>query len=268
MIICNQLNKDGLGNHLFRIAATLAHARQMPCIAAFNEWKYADYFQEKLNHSVTMDEVSHALYKTITENQKVPFSPLPPEKNLILDGYWQSNKYFLGNVSYVLHHLTPKQELLKEVRNAAGSLLNLTNLTAVHVRRKEYRLLTHIFHQLNPKNYYEAAMDRIEDLTNTPRGKGNFLFFSDNIDYCKATYGMRYNYATDNSDIIDLFMMAMCRHHIIANSSYSWWGAYLKQLFQTPEELSTSITIAPATWFNPESGFLSEDIYCKDWIRI
>lgn len=266
MIIFNKLGKnDRLGNQLFQIAATLAHAKRMNTHAVFNPWKYQNYFEKRLMDFEMPENIDTILCAkpTLTENQKLPFAKLPMVDNLVLEGHFQSEKYFADHADYVLSHFFPKQGLYAAVKNAASSLIEIEDITAVHVRRTDYLNLGFVFNLLT-KNYYDRAIDCMQEKVAHPK----FIFFSDDIDWCKRTFGMKHHYSTDNSDIVDLFTMALCKHHIISNSSYSWWGAYLKRMFLNEDGLKDSITIAPKVWFNPESKLHDEDICCTDWIRI
>lgn len=109
-----------------------------------------------------------------------------------------------------------------QIREAFGQGIKTTKepFVAVHVRRGDY--VKHpMFYQLWASTYYDRAMAQF------PAGT-RFLFFSDDIEFCKTKwYGENFSYSTGRSEIEDLNLMASCHHQIIANSSFSWWAAWL-----------------------------------------
>ncbi len=268
MIVFNQLGNLGrLGNQLFQIAATLAHAKEMNVDAVFPQWKYKNYFMNKVD-DILNTEYDYRFRGILHDLHAEPgfhYSPIPLNKNLVLHGFFQSEKYFIGHKDYVLSHFMPTPEFYSTIRDAGGSTLNLTNLCSIHVRRGDY--LTNEDHQNQalPMEYYRAALMRVMQHCGD---KANFLILSDDIPWCKKAFGTGFIYSEGNSEIIDLFLMSMCRHHIMANSSMSWWGTYLSQLFGNQEQRSTSITIAPTPWFGPAFKGSTDDLYVPGWVKM
>lgn len=255
---------DGLGNQLFQVAATLAHSFRMNTEAGFPAWPYRDYFYKKINNHVS-DPISFA--KTWTEDQRLPATLPITANHMELYGFFQSEKYFADQWNEIQVYLQPTSSLNNQVNELSRGIFDIINITAVHVRRQDYLRLPEIFNQL-PRSYYEQSMLIVEHRMQIKPGHGKFIFFSDDIPWCRETFGAKHLYSTGKTDIQDLFTMAMCRHHIIANSSFSWWGAYLKRFYQDSDEMKSSITIAPKVWFNPCSGLIDSDICCESWIKI
>jgi len=126
---------------------------------------------------------------------------------------------------------------------------NVSNYTSLHVRRTDY-VQKAGFHPPCSMEYYEKALSIIE---------GNVLVFSDDLDWCKETFlGDRFTFISGNRDYQDLFLMSMCKNNIIANSSFSWWGAWLNT------NLNKKV-IAPKKWFGPHLKESSDDIYPNTW---
>ena len=102
--------------------------------------------------------------------------------------------------------------------------------------------------------YYKSAMGHF-------RGY-KFVIFSDDIPWCKENFiGDNFTFIDGEEDYIDLYLMSVCEHNIIANSSFSWWGAYL----------NTNITkkvIAPKEWFGKVKCISSSNIISTEWISI
>jgi len=108
-------------------------------------------------------------------------------------------------------------------------------------------------------DYYRNAISYMKN-----KGVNIFYIFSDDIEWCKGhfSYIDEIIYVEGNINIKDLALMSICKNNIIANSSFSWWGAWLNKN-------DDKIVIAPSTWFGPsKKGFITEDLYCEDWIKM
>lgn len=261
MIIFDQLGNLGrLGNQFFQVAATISHAKKVGDKPIFNKWKYNQYLQNPIDDGLKTigTQLVGGVYHELINHSQCHYIPLPDEKDLKLLGFFQSSKYF--DKDLVKHHFTPSNKLMEEVRKAGNHIIHETNLTAVHVRRGDYLQFSKQ-HPPLPIQYYNNAMEYI--LKKHPGVK--FLFFSDDITWCKKTFGKQYYYSEGNKDIVDMYLMAQCRHHIIANSSMSWWGAWLRRLFA---DIADQVVIAPEHWFGADSQHDTKDIYCENWIKI
>lgn len=172
------------------------------------------------------------------------------------EGYWQSFKYIndfqnleLINLSHLLDDKIP--DIFK-------SRVNENNVS-IHIRRGDY--LTSRNHDILEMNYYEEAVKIISSNTFNP----NYFIFSDDIEWAKFNFKINSSNVTFvnsfgiNSDIVDLSVMKSCTHHIIANSTYSWWGAWLSW------RKSKGIVIAPNKW---PTGDFSSDICPAEWRRL
>ena len=102
--------------------------------------------------------------------------------------------------------------------------------------------------------YYNKALDSFpKDIP--------VLVFSDDIEYCKENLvGDRFTFVNKNKDFCDLMLMSLCKHHIIANSSFSWWGAWLSD--------SKGLKIAPSEWFGPNGPKDTLDLLPVEWVRM
>ena len=149
--------------------------------------------------------------------------------NSNFDGFFQSEKYF-PNREFILNLFEPSDEIKSYLKNKYG---DVSDYTSLHVRRTDY-VTKASFHPPCGMDYYEKALGMIE---------GNVLIFSDDLDWCKETFlGDRFTFVSGNRDYQDLFLMSMCKNNIIANSSFSWWGAWLNT---NPNKK----VIAPKKWF-------------------
>lgn len=261
MIVFNRLGSLGqLGNQMFQVAVTVSHAKKMGTKAQFSPWEYKKYFLNPIDDQLdmTFDEKFNGVDHETHFVGDFHYVPLPAKKNLVLYGFFQSEKYF--DIEQIKFHFKPKNEFLQVVRKAGSDFLHLQNLVAIHVRRGDY-LEKPEFHPILPYSYYQEGLQLLRE----KYGKLNVVIFSDDMDWCKKhLWDENVHFAEGNSNMVDLYLMAHCRHSIIANSSFSWWGAWLKRLFQ--DEGSTQGTvIAPSPWFGPACNYDTKDLYCDGW---
>jgi hypothetical protein len=143
----------------------------------------------------------------------------------------------------------------QKIHDKYGDLLSL-DTCSIHVRRGDYLALQN-HHPIQSIEYYQNAIDIIGN-------DKHFLIFSDDIKWCEENFGGLTNktYITGNQDYEDLYLMSMCRNNIIANSTFSWWGAWLNKN-------EDKKVIAPKQWFGVSNSHLdTSDLYCKKWITI
>ncbi len=182
-------------------------------------------------------------------------------ENVYLDGHWQSEKYFSDIESVIRYEFSFRSdpsELNRRILNGIASCESVS----IHIRRGDYVTLTeaNAFHGLCPAAYYQSAVDKISRRVDNPV----FFVFSDDIAWAREnlslgfeTHFMDHNGPERGDE--DLRLMSACRHHIIANSSFSWWGAWLST---HPEK----IVCAPKKWFNRDIE--TPDNLPASWIRL
>ena len=182
------------------------------------------------------------------------------KNNTYISGYWQSEKYFAEYREDLLKLLTPKKSRNKSIIQLYNEI-DHCNSVALHVRRGDY---VGIGCQLN-MGYYDQAISMMK--LKYADEKLILYVFSDDIDFCKKYFSekqclaktgiqVRYlQYESENYTLDDLFLMSHCKHMIMANSSYSWWAAWLNQ-----NRKKTVIC--------PEFAMWKDDFYPEDWIKI
>lgn len=178
-----------------------------------------------------------------------------------LDGYWQCEKYFLHNSDIIrrdFNIILPQSEINK--RWAAKIVCSSS--VCLHVRRGDYVTNTkaNAMHGLCGLEYYHKAIAYILKIVHNPV----FFVFSDDMMWTKDNLSIpgEVYYIDHNSpaqDYEDLRLMTLCKHFIIANSSFSWWGAWLGNF-------EDKVIIAPKKWFNQPN--VMDDIVPDSWIKI
>lgn len=169
-------------------------------------------------------------------------------------GYFQSEKYFKHCADVVRKEYTFKKEVLKRVEEYLKPFKG-KKLVSVHVRRGDY-LANPTFHPQPPNEYYYNAMDMLDD------GNTVFICVSNDKLWCEENL-KRDNMVYQFNDLIfDMCLISKCHDHIIANSTFSWWGSWLSN---NPSKK----IIAPDIWFGPAAnGLDTKDLYCDSFIRM
>jgi hypothetical protein len=190
---------------------------------------------------------------------------LSVKDNVCLIGAFQSEYYFEEQKSYVKSIFSFKNKIL-DISNDLVNKLSNENSVAIHVRRGDYitsPLYSKTIGAL-PYNYYENAIKLIVEKIESPV----FYIFSDDLIWCKENFKSDkhvFNFVDDEHAgkfaANYLQIMTYCKHFIISNSTYSWWGAWLSK------NEDDKIVIAPKRWFRDES-LVSKDIVPQNWIRL
>lgn len=170
-----------------------------------------------------------------------------------LYGYWQSERYF-NDIRHILLSEFQFSGIKDERNEILISTLHSTTSVSIHIRRGDY---LNGF-PLMSKDYYVEAMDYFTKKYN----QVYFVVFSNDMQWAKENVifenGMYVEWNTGKESYIDMYLMTQCKHNIIANSSFSWWGAWLNQNMKKE-------VIAPSKWFFHRA---TPDVYCKGWIII
>lgn len=197
MITYRQLGRNGrLGNQLWQIASTIGVAHSRNETVGFPFWRYNAYFS-----------VPERLFPDLS---------LVDGEDLGFD-FLQDLGYLSEVEDLVRQYFRPRPEIWAALAHRYRALLRLPHRTAVHVRRGDYLLHRDLFPPL-PIDYYEEAMS----LTQPP-----YVVFSDDIAWCRTHFPPDCLFVEHNRDWEDLLLMMTCDEHITANSTFSWWGAWL-----------------------------------------
>jgi hypothetical protein len=178
-----------------------------------------------------------------------------------LHGYWQSEKYFSEVATKIRKEFVFCKPLENQSLNLAR-LISKVNSVSLHVRRGDYanNPLTTSVHGLCSLDYYIAAIKYITERVQEP----HFFIFSDDIVWVKNNLKMVFpseyvDCNQENQSYIDMQLMSMCKHNIVANSSFSWWGAWLNLNLG-------KIVITPKKWFVNELN--TQDLIPLDWVQL
>ena len=172
-------------------------------------------------------------------------------ENLLLEGYFQSEKYFLNNKDYIINLFKPTESIKQIILER---LPNVQNSISIHIRRGDY-LTNPNYHPQQSIEYYTSAINLLGI-------DKNYLIFSDDLNGVKSMFDFLPNkqFVSLGKDYLELYSISMCEHNIICNSTFGWWGAYLN-------ENKDKKIIGPNNWFGPSAGLNSSDILPDNWIK-
>lgn len=275
MITCKLLG--GLGNQLFIIFA---------CIS-YSILQKQEYFFEDINQTIGMTR-RNTYWKTIF-NKLLPhlikkeyfpkwdlvikennyFMNATQDKNILLYDYFQSDKYFKDNYSTILELLdieNQKKTLLNENKFYSHQMID--KCVSIHFRIGDYNNIQ-AYHNILSFEYYKNAIEYI--LTNINYNP-IFLYFCEEKDLNQVNEIIlslkkefpKCIFQKINHTLLDweqLLFMSCCKHNIIANSTFSWWGAYFNS---NPEK----IVCFPSTWFGPKNTYCIDDLFPDKWVKI
>jgi hypothetical protein len=267
--------KGGLGNQMFQYACGRALALRnndaLRLVRSEYDGDTARQFSlTEFNIVANLDDNTRVSFITrwkerlkqkISGDFQVAFNPkiLTLSGNIYLDGYFQSERYFKDQEYLIREDLTPKTPLTADLTGLAADIDNDQQAVSLHVRRGDY-LNNKDFGNIASKKYYELAVTHIK--AHVPEAK--FYVFSDDITWCQSELALNsqaiFVSRPELRDFEELNLMSRCKHHIIANSSFSWWGAWLGN---NPSK----IVIAPKRWSNQHEEWY-RDIIPSTWTRI
>jgi hypothetical protein len=203
---------------------------------------------------------------------KFSYDPIPAptseDRHLILDGYFQTEKYFehcKDEIQELFHIPDDIKAGVKAKLEKIKNHFNRDKAVCIHVRRGEYLQLPNI-HPVQTKEFFTEAMNQFDysDVV--------YIVISDDIDWCvdninyykTAFCNTGYSYDTepvteDLGELFDMHLASQCEGNIISNSSFGWWGAWLNA--------SDNKVIAPSKWFGPDGPQDHKDVYAREWIK-
>ncbi|WP_428026149.1 alpha-1,2-fucosyltransferase [Arcobacter sp.] len=262
--------QGGLGNQLFQVALGITLSKTLQkkltlSLDSFKDDKLRNFVLDKYKieyNIISQDEINKLIpYITINEKKfnyhKLPF--LDNSQVYYINGYWQSEKYFLNNKDLLKNLFKPKEKLQPKALFYKKLILN-SNSISIHVRRGDYissPVAKRILGNCSLKYYKNSFLYLKKDLKEL-----KFFIFSDDILWCKKNFKFIKNkvFIEKTLDYEELFLMSQCKHNIIANSTFSWWAAWLN-------ENKNKIIIAPNKWFNDKS-MNDKDLIPKEWKKM
>lgn len=282
-ITCNL--KGGLGNQLFQIFAVLSYSFQYKHSFKFQDVKML--INGKNKRTTYWDTLFREVRKLLLSNHLPPFImiketvfhyiPISPYifqsyENICLDGYYQSYKYFEKYYPTIIKilQIEKKRELIK---NKYNDPLSLNQCISIHFRLGDYKNVQHV-HPIMTIDYYEKALEHIFTRSKHSYPLDKVIYFCemediDNVNESIQLLNNKFPEITfqlcpeDLEDWEQMLLMSCCAHNIIANSTFSWWGAY----FNTNPNQNKTVCY-PAKWFAEGTKMNTNDLCPPDWVKI
>jgi hypothetical protein len=269
MLLFKNFNHEGIrtGNHLFQYASILGLAYRYGHEIKLPKYPYANYFKwfpEILNEK---ENITHTIdFPNINIVEDSSFYDILSDKNATININWlwgQSHKNWEDNEQKVKDALSFSPEKILEIMDGWEKIL-LAKPIAMSVRRGDY-VGHNMFYQLS-KKYYLNCIKKLRDIL----GNNPIIVFSDDINWCKKEFKDVENiYFSTNKTFVgknhfddpyqQLILMSLCSHHIISNSTFSWWGAYLGKDKE-------QIVIRPSRHLTNEKDFNINLYYPQNWL--
>ena len=266
----------GLGNQLFQIFTLISYAISNKRIFYFEnktisfgtrKTYYCDNFLFKLkSFKKNYNEQIFVYKEPFHHYNDIPIMDAIME-NIKLHGYFQSYKYFDCNISKIIK-MIDFEGTQKKIKYKLDNQ-ELDNYVSLHFRVGDYVNLQQ-YHPLMSVEYYRKALEQLKFDTNNE--EWNILYFceendisyvEDKIDHLKRSFPkMRFSKIDSKFDDWEqMVCMTLCKHNIIANSTFSWWGAYLNSW-------SDKIVCYPGLWFGPSANHNTEDLCPDNWVEV
>ena len=179
--------------------------------------------------------------------------------DVFLIGFWMSWRYFKVFDKEIRQDFTIRPELVRHLIDIEKEIIK-NNSVSIHIRRTDFTTQKNSsLHGVIPIEFYNKAIDEISNKMPSP----HFYVFSDDVTWAKENLHSSFPITFVSGDVTstaveDFYLMTVCKHNIIANSTFSWWAAYLNSN-------SGKMIIAPEKWYNT-SPFNYKDVYPLSWL--
>ena len=273
----------GLGNQMFQFATGYAVAKKnnvklsldlkyinkrqlfngFELDKVFNIYSKVSFLNKQLSFkSINFKEIlsifDNSYYNYTEPHYHYSNNILNLPKHSFLDGYWQSELYFKDYAHDIRAIFTFSNNLDKE-NNSIIDDINNNNSISIHIRKGDFLLKRNNNHNTNLKEYYSTAINESSNFLKNAK----YFIFTDDPTWVSENFILNhYHTIVDinhgKKSFLDMYLMSLCKTNIIANSSFSWWGAWLNNA-------KDKVIYAPKNWFNDKS-ICTDDLFPKSWI--
>ena len=253
LISCNLMG--GLGNQIFQAAHALAQGMKYNREVVFVPQSWTPMQGRQASNYVNNIFRNLKFVDTIEGFEKVVEGPweyidiFPKDHNTVFDGYFQSSKNFLGFDEEIKKIFSPTKEFVNEMYEKYPELKQ-ENTLSIHVRRGDCFMNPDI-HPIANEKYVERALNEIGEYTHV-------FIFSDDKNWVKENLKFENVTYVDDEDYREMWLMSLCKNHIMVNSTFSWWATFLNT---NPNKK----IVVPSIWFGPRGPQNYKDIYESNW---
>jgi hypothetical protein len=261
----------GLGNQMFQFAAGYSVAKRNNVklsldLRRYNHRRDHNGFElekvfdiySKINFLKKPVNFGFVNFKEILNNIDITFHTfkephfhytnkiLDISKHSLLNGYWQSELYF-KDYNQEIRKIFSFSKQLNERNSLIANEINQNDSISIHVRRGDFLLKTNNNHNVDLKKYYFTAIEKTSKLFSNPK----YFIFTDDPLWVTKNFNLDYSFTIvdinrGTDSFLDMYLMTLCKSNIIANSSFSWWGAWLNNM-------QDKVVYAPKNWFKDKT---------------
>lgn len=253
LISCNLMG--GLGNQIFQAAHALSqglkHNREVVFVP--RSWtpmqgrQTENYVNNIFRNLKFVDNIDG--FEKVMEGPWEFSDVFVKDHNTVFDGYFQSSKNFFGYDEEMRRIFEPSQDFIDEMYQKHPQL-NLENTLSIHIRRGDCFMNLDI-HPIANEIYVQRAIESIGEYSHVFVFSDDKNWVRENLKFENVTY-------VDDEDYKELWLMSLCKNHIIVNSTFSWWGSFLNKN-------KNKKIVAPSIWFGPRGPRNYKDIYEPYW---
>jgi len=246
----------GLGNQMFQIAHAICQSWKHSKIAAFlpitndsypPDWKPSNFLNNIYRNVNFLDKIENTIR---VEEKEFAYNELVFDLNNSVEfyGYFQSSKNFLGYDDDIKNLFSPTNEFINKANNLYPELNS--NSVSVNIRLGDYRNVPNVLPIID-KSYIDYCINDIGDYD-------NIFIFSNEKDWAINNLNYKNSIIVDGlTNYEEMWLMSLCKHNIISNSTFSWWGSFLNKN-------ASKKVYAPNIWFGP-AGPVIHNIYESNW---
>lgn len=257
-ITIDNLGEARIGNQMFQFASLKGIAKNIGCEISLppenDNITLYKCFKNTLKYSNSKKNLPNYNSFHEFEFDENFYNHCPPNHNVY--GYFQTEKYF-NNIRQDIKNDFQFDETIQNICQIyKDEVFGDEEIISLHIRRTDY---------VTDPNLKLLSLDYYKNALNLLNSSLSVIVFSDDISWCEEQelfQSKRFRISKTKNAFIDMCLMTLCDYHIIANSSFSWWGAWLS---------NSKKVIAPSEWFCETSNLYSyklNDLYCPDWIVI
>ena len=253
---------SGLGNVLYLIASTygIAYKNKLLVYIPLDDFflKWGEKYKKSILRNVEIEKRTGNAKKIYEiKIKKNTYFSTNCGNNSELVGYFQSYKYFVDIQQIICDLFSIDNNTNKYITEKYKKIFDDTTVS-IHVRRSDFCTIGVAV----DVSYYQKAIKYVKSHTGESNIK--FIVFSDDIEWCKKYFsGSEYYFMENEDDYVDLYTMSLCDHNIIANSTFSWWGAFLNKN-------NNKIVLYPKDWFSNKKNYekIKNDTFPIEWVDI
>lgn len=267
-VVCNFRGR--LGNQLFQAAAAIALAEDNHCGLYFPDFEKFDCPTEDLGLNQLRENYQHILWKIPRLQEKVTpsyvyvepdfqYHPIPYQGETEIVGFFISEKHFRKYKDLIIDLFSPTPEIESALLEKFDKIIRHPQSVGIHVRTGYLEYKLNNFDEHFYKNFLAPDLEYFKKAIEMFDKNTLFVIFSDHIDWCKENFsclGRNFVFIENQSYIYDFYLLSKCKHIILANSTFSWWAAYLNK---NPDK---KIIYRRPFWI------FDLDVSCPGWIEV